>query len=34
MRLDEAMTSLRDRYGFSVADLNIDLGPLGALLDV
>jgi hypothetical protein len=33
MRLDEAMTSLRERYGFSVTDLNIDLGPLGTLLD-
>ena len=32
MRLDEAMTDLRGRYGLSVADLNIDLGPLGRLL--
>ena len=32
MKLDEAMTELRDRYGFTPADLNIDLGPLGKLL--
>jgi hypothetical protein len=32
MRLDEAMTELRARYGFSVEDLDIDLGPLGSLL--
>ena len=32
MRLEEAMTDLRGRYGLSVADLNIDLGPLGRLL--
>ena len=32
MRLDEAMADLRGRYGLSVADLNIDLGPLGRLL--
>ncbi len=32
MHLEEAMTDLRDRYGLSVADLNIDLGPLGTLL--
>jgi hypothetical protein len=33
MHLDEAMTQLRDRYGLTPADLNIDLGPLGRLLD-
>ena len=32
MRLDEAMSDLRARYGLSAADLNIDLGPLGKLL--
>jgi hypothetical protein len=32
MRLDEAMTELRERYGLSPADLNLDLGPLGTLL--
>jgi len=32
MRLDDAMTELRGRYGLSRADLNIDLGPLGSLL--
>jgi hypothetical protein len=32
-RLDAAMTELRDRYGLSAADLNLDLGPLGPLLD-
>jgi Gas vesicle protein K len=33
MRLDDAMAELRGRYGLSVADLNLDLGPLGSLLD-
>lgn len=33
MRLDEAMTELRGRYGLSPSDLNIDLGPLGWLVD-
>ena len=33
MRLDEAMTELRSRYDLTPADLNIDLGPLGQLLD-
>lgn len=33
MRLDEAMTELRGRYGLSIADLNLDLGPLGRLFD-
>ncbi|GAB2650989.1 gas vesicle protein K [Kribbella swartbergensis] len=32
MRLDEAMTALREQFGLSAADLNIDLGPLGSLL--
>lgn len=32
LRLDDAMTELRDRYGFTASDLNIDLGPLGSLL--
>ena len=33
MRLEEAMTELRGRYDLTPADLNIDLGPLGTLLD-
>lgn len=33
LRLDEAMRELRTRYGFTPAELNIDLGPLGQLLD-
>ena len=32
-KLDGAMTELRGRYGLTPADLNIDLGPLGMLLD-
>jgi len=32
MRLEEAMDDLRERYGLSADDLNIDLGPLGTLL--
>ncbi len=32
MRLEEAMTALRERYDLSVEELNIDLGPLGRLL--
>lgn len=32
MRLDEAMTELRERYDLTVDDLNLDLGPLGSLL--
>lgn len=32
-RLSIASTDLRDRFGLTVADLNIDLGPLGPLLD-
>lgn len=31
-KLDEGMTELRDRFGFSADDLNLDLGPLGPLL--
>ena len=30
--LEEAMTELKDRYGLTTTDLNIDLGPLGTLL--
>jgi hypothetical protein len=33
MRLEEAMAELRGRYGLTPADLNLDLGPLGRLLD-
>jgi hypothetical protein len=32
MRLEEAMTELRERHGLSAEDLNLDLGPLGSLL--
>jgi hypothetical protein len=32
MHLEQAMTTLRDRFDLTVADLNIDLGPLGSLL--
>jgi Gas vesicle protein K len=32
MRLEEAMTELRDYFGLRPEDLNIDLGPLGSLL--
>lgn len=32
MRLEEAVTELRERYDLTVEDLNIDLGPLGWLL--
>lgn len=32
MHLEQAMAELRGRYGLSVADLNLDLGPLGQLL--
>jgi hypothetical protein len=31
-RLEQAMDELKDRYGLTAADLNIDLGPLGPLL--
>jgi hypothetical protein len=30
--LDRAMAELRGRYGLTLADLNLDLGPLGTLL--
>ena len=33
MRLDAAMTELRERYGLRREDLNLDLGPLGRLVD-
>jgi hypothetical protein len=32
MHLENAMQELKDRYGLTTADLNIDLGPLGTLL--
>ncbi|PSK91899.1 gas vesicle protein GvpK [Haloactinopolyspora alba] len=32
MRLEQAMAELRGRYGLTVKDLDIDLGPLGTLL--
>ena len=32
MLLDERMTELRDHFGLTAEDLNIDLGPLGRLL--
>lgn len=32
MLLEERLTELRDRYGLSAEDLNLDLGPLGTLL--
>jgi len=32
MRLEEAMTELREHFGLRAEDLNIDLGPLGPLL--
>lgn len=32
MHLEEAMTELREHFGLSPGDLNIDLGPLGPLL--
>jgi hypothetical protein len=33
MRLADAMDELRERYGLRPEDLNLDLGPLGQLLD-
>jgi Gas vesicle protein K len=33
MRLDARMAELRDHFGLTPEDLNIDLGPLGPLLD-
>lgn len=32
MRLEEAMTELRERYDLELSDLDIDLGPLGSLI--
>jgi hypothetical protein len=32
MHLEEAMTTLRERFDLTAADLNLDLGPLGTLL--
>jgi hypothetical protein len=32
MRLEDAMTALREQFGLSASDLTIDLGPLGSLL--
>jgi hypothetical protein len=32
MLLEERITELRERYGLTAADLNLDLGPLGSLL--
>ncbi len=32
MLLDDRMTRLREQFGLSEADLNLDLGPLGPLL--
>ena len=33
MHLESAMAELRDRYGLAPSDLNLDLGPLGQLVD-
>ena len=33
MRLEQAMTELREHFGLEPGDLNLDLGPLGPLLD-
>jgi len=32
MALDDQMTRLREHFGLSAEDLNLDLGPLGSLL--
>lgn len=32
MKLEQRMTELRDHFGLSTEDLNLDLGPLGHLL--
>jgi hypothetical protein len=32
MHLEQAMDELKDRYGLTTEDLDIDLGPLGSLL--
>jgi hypothetical protein len=33
MRLEEAMRTLREQFDLTADDLNLDLGPLGTLLD-
>jgi hypothetical protein len=33
MRLEDAMRRLREQFDLSPEDLNLDLGPLGTLLD-
>lgn len=33
MALDRRMAELRDRFGVAAEDLNLDLGPLGTLVD-
>ena len=33
MHLEEAMTELKDRFGLTSGDLDLDLGPLGHLLN-
>jgi hypothetical protein len=32
MKLEEAMVELREHFGLTPADLNLDLGPLGPML--
>ena len=32
MELDRRMAQLRDEFGLTEEDLNLDLGPLGSLL--
>lgn len=32
MHLEQAMEELKERYGLTADDLNLDLGPLGSLL--
>jgi len=32
MRLEEAMIDLREQFGLTAQDLNLDLGPLGTLV--
>ena len=32
MKLEERMVELREQFGLSAEDLNLDLGPLGRLL--
>jgi len=33
MRLEEAMNQLKEQFDLTADDLNLDLGPLGTLLD-